>query len=84
LIAWARLGNLARMTYTPELSRQTLASSEIAGLTMEGYYNRLDALYARLEEMQRKGNQHSRKDFLSVIHQIRDLRQQNPYRKTET
>ena len=82
--AWARLGTLARMTYTPELSRQTLASSEIAGLTMEGYYNRLDALYARLEEMQRKGTQYSKSDFLGVIHQIRDLRQQNPYRKTET
>ena len=51
---------------------------------MEGYYNRLDALYARLEEMQRKGTQYSKSDFLGVIHQIRDLRQQNPYRKTET
>ena len=48
---------------------------------MEGYYNRLDALYARLEEMQRHGANYSRKDFLGVIHQIRDLRMQNPYKK---
>lgn len=53
----------------------------MARMTMEGYYNRLDALYARLEEMQRRGQGYSRKDFLDVIHQIRDLRLQNPYRK---
>ena len=63
------------------VSRQTLASLAMARMTMEGYYNRLDALYARLEEMQRRGQGYSRKDFLEVIHQIRDLRLQNPYRK---
>ena len=69
------------MAHTFELSRQTLASVDIAGLTMEGYYNRLDALYARLEEMQRNGKNHSRKDFLAVIDQIRELRLQNPHQK---
>lgn len=69
------------MTQALSVSRQTLATLAMARLTMEGYYSRLDALYARLEEMQRKGEGYSRKDFLDVIHQIRDLRLKNPYKK---
>lgn len=48
---------------------------------MEGYYQKLDNLYAQLEAMQRVKGGYSRKDFLEVIHQIRDLRLQNPFNK---
>lgn len=75
----ATFGTLPGMETTIALSRQTLATSETAGLTMEGFYNQLDALYARLEEMHRQGTRYSREDYLKVIHQIRDLRLQNPY-----
>lgn len=53
----------------------------LAPMTMEGYYKELDHLYAKLEVMQRDKEGYSRKDFLTVIHQIRDLRLQNPFYK---
>lgn len=48
-------------------------------MTMEGYYRQLDTLYAQLEAMQKDQNGYSRKEFLDLIHQVRDLRLKNPF-----
>lgn len=61
--------------------RQPWAHYAIGPVTMEGFYRKLDYLYAQLEMMERSSRHYSKEEILTVIKQIRDLRAQNPFRK---